>query len=425
MTRAGPFIATSAAAVFLLGCQIVFGPTPMPPPAVAPTFTPRPGADDGRTPSVPGVKNFVCPLRREAEVEFGYGIQTNWAVGDIGFWNTAVRSKLGLNWVKGQVRWRDFESAPGVYDSGKFEALDAFVWDANYRGLNLLLTIVDAPFFLRSAHDPQHPDRLGPPDDYAEAARFFGQALQRYQGCVQAIEIWNETNLGREWTTPGGIAAGHPDAAEYARFLSVVVPRLRSIDPKVILIAGGLSPTGANGPESRDDIVYLGELAAAGGLDQVDCVGAHLNGFNMPPDKRFNEGYNDPTARFRGPFENPHHSWSFRSTLEAYADKSAKPICVTEFGWPSMENLGAPGAPPGFGFALDNTEQEQAGWIALGFEVMRATGRVRMGIVFNLDYIVKSGGSPASDSSMPYSLLRKDGVPRPAFDALERMPKRP
>ena len=90
-----------------------------------------------------------------------------------------------------------------------------------------------------------------------------------------------------------------------------------------------------------------------------------------------------------------------------------------------MENLGVSGAPPGFGFALDNTEAEQADWIVRAFELMRDGGTVRMAIIFNLDYIAKAGTSPDVDSSLAYSLIRKDGVPRPAFDAVERMPKRP
>ncbi len=418
---------TGAAAVLLLACQIFIGPTPAAPaptPAFAEaTYTPR--AASASTARVEGVPDFTCRKPHPAAAGFGYGIQSQYAVGDIGYWNRVVGEKLGLNWIKAQVRWRDFEPVPGVYEIDKFALLDVFINDANERGLNILLSVVDAPFGLRSAHDPRDPDRLGPPDDTGEAARFFGLLARRYRGCTQAIEIWNESNLAREWTTPRTLSAGRPDAAEFAAFLGVVSHALKAEDPALIVIAGGLAPTGANGPESRDDIVYLGELVAAGGLAAVDCVGAHLNGFNVPPDQTYDSGYNDPTAIFRGPFDNPHHSWSFRSTLEAYRQISPKPICVTEFGWPTMENLGVTGAPPGFGFALDNTEAEQAAWIVRAFELMREGGTIRMAIVFNLDYIAKAGTSPADDSSLPYSLIRKNGVPRPAFDALERMPKRP
>lgn len=421
MKRTGLLALTGAAAALLLACQIVIGPTPAAPPP--PTLTPR--AASAPTARVAGVPDFACARPRPAAAGFGYGIQSQYAVGDIGYWNRVIAEKLGLNWVKAQVRWRDFEPAADAYATYKFALLDVFIRDANERGLNILLSVVDAPFDLRSAYDPRDPDRLGPPDDTAEAVRFFSLLARRYRGCAQAIEIWNESNLGREWTTPRTLSAGRPDAAEFAAFLGAVGQTLKGIDPDLIVIAGGLAPTGANGPESRDDIVYLGELAAAGGLAAVDCVGAHLNGFNLPPDQRHDAGYNDPTAGFRGPFDNPHHSWSVRSTLDAYRQISPKPICVTEFGWATMENLDVAGAPPGFGFALDNTEAEQAAWIVRAFELMREGGAVRLAIVFNLDYIAKAGTSAADDSSLSYSLIRKNGVPRPAFDALERMPKQP
>lgn len=416
-TRARVLAALALVGLLGLACQA----TPERPgaPRPAPTFTPRPPALP--TARVDGVPDFTCRNPRPPAAGFGYGIQSQWSVGDIGYWNRVVGEKLRLSWIKAQVRWREFEPEPGVYNRDKFALLDLWVDDANDRGLNILLSVVDAPYGLRSSFDPAHPEALGPPDDVGEAARFFGLLGRRYRTCAQAIEVWNESNLAREWTTARTLARGGPDAAEFSAFLNTIGPLLKSIDPNLLVIAGGLSPTGASGPGSRDDFVYLAELAAAGGLASVDCVGAHLNGFNLPPDKRYDEGYDDPSAAFRGPFDNPHHSWSFRSTLEKYRSLTGMSVCVTEFGWASMENLGASGAPPGFGFALDNTEAEQAAWIVQGLNLMRDSGAVRLAVVFNLDYIVKSSASPGADSAMPYSLLRKDGAPRPAFDALERM----
>jgi len=191
-----------------------------------------------------------------------------------------------------------------------------------------------------------------------------------------------------------------------------------------------LSPTGSTNPGKwMDDFEYLDQFVAAGGADLVDCIGVHLNGYNLPPDKEWNEGYNDPTAKFRGPFDNPNHSWSFKSTLFGYYQRTKKPQCVTEFGWASMENLktksgeAVEGAPPGFDFALDNTEQEQADWLKQAFQIMRDSGFTRFGIIFNLDYIQKVGGEPNQENVSPYSITRRDGTPRPAFDAVQNMPK--
>ena len=79
------------------------------------------------------------------------------------------------------------------------------------------------------------------------------------------------------------------------------------------------------------------------------------------------------TAIFRGPFDNVHHSWSFKTTLDTYADKvqAINPnmkLCVTEFGWASSE--GYDSYPTGFEFAQDNTLQEQADYIVQAFQQM-------------------------------------------------------
>lgn len=371
--------------------------------------------------AIPGLNDFTCPSPRAAPDTFGYGIQSNWPVGDIGYWNSVMAERLKLNWTKAQVRWKDFQPAQNDYSAAlhNWQLLDAFTADANKKGLNILYGIIDAPEWSRSRIVA---DKTGPPDDFGVAAAFFEKVLARYKGCVQAIEVWNEMNIDREWTTPAGNIAG----AEYVRFLNAVVPTIRDVDPSIMVVMGALAPTGFSAPgQSVDDFDYMDQFVSAGGVALVDCIGVHLNGYNMPPDKEWNEGYNDPTAKFRGPFDSPHHSWSFKSTLYGYYQRTNKPQCVTEFGWASMENLGVAGNPPGFEFALDNTEQEQADWIVEGFQMMRDAGFVEFGIVFNLDYIQKIGQKPneAGGDVATYSIIRPDGAPRLAYDAIERMPK--
>lgn len=397
-------------------------------PGAAPTAT-RPAAKMDPRGKVEGIDDFVCPNPRPAATSFGYGIQSNWSVGDIGMFNSIMAEQLKLNWTKAQVRWNEYESAPGKDELYKWQLMDAFMGDANKKGLNILLGVIDAPQHLRSTTDA---GLLGPPDDFQQAARFFQRISARYKGCVQAIEVWNEMNLDREWRIPSGKIL----AEDYVRFLDVVVPAIREIDPAIVIVMGALSPTGASQSGDgrdffKDDYVYMDEFVAAGGPARVDCIGVHLNGYNMPPDKLWNEGYNDPTAKFRGPFDNPNHSWSFKSTLFDYRAKTGKPLCITEFGWASMENLkrkdGTPvqGAPTGFDFALDNTEKEQADWIVQGFKIMRESGFVRFAIIFNLDYIQKIGPEPDDPSAnvSPYSITRRDGSPRPAFEAVAAMVK--
>ncbi len=376
--------------------------------------------------AIPGLPDFVCPNPHAAPEKFGYGVQSNWAVGDMGNWNNVMADQLRVSWTKAQVRWSEFEKEKGkITPQVDANSFDAFVADANKKGLNIMVGIIQAPAWARKLNEP---GLLGPPDDFSDAARFFGKIAARYRGCIQAVEIWNEMNLDREWRVPSGRIA----AIDYISFLKAVAPAIKKYDQTIITVMGALSTVGYSKAGSfQDDFAYMDDFVAAGGPALVDCVGVHLNGYNFPPDKEWNSGYKDATAKFRGPFDNPSHDWSFMSTFTTYYQKTKKPLCVTEFGWPSMDALkrkdGSPtqGAPDGFGFALDNTEKEQADWIVQGFDLLRKSGYVRFGIVFNLDYIVKIGEDPDGKTAnvAPYSIVRRDGSTRPAFEAIKAIKK--
>ena len=158
----------------------------------------------------------------------------------------------------------------------------------------------------------------------------------------------------------------------------------------------------------------------AGLLDYADCVGAHHNGYNISPDYRYNEIPADSAALYRGPFDNPHHSWSFRSTLEGYANRILAAgydtmLCVTQFGWPSAEGLA--GARPGFEFALDNTLAEQAAWIPKAMSNMDEWGFVWLAFIWNFNYGPQAGFAISNDN-VPYYLIGPPYEFRPAFDAI-------
>ncbi|MCX7939054.1 MAG: hypothetical protein N2545_06405 [Thermoflexales bacterium] len=409
----------------------IFAPQPTAMPPVAPPAPQQPSPAQPTSPApamdprgrVAGIPDFVCPNPRPAPEGFNFGIQSNWSVGDIGYWNSIMAEQLKLTWTRAKVNWYEFEPERGKPNLTQFQLFDAFVADANKKGLHIVATITQPPQWTRVTPPKQPHHRPSPPEDINEGIRFFGLIAARYKGCIQAIEVLNETNLDREWT----VASGELKASDYVSFLRSVVPVMRQIDPALIIIMAAPSPTGLNMPGvAQDDFLYLEDFVRAGGLDYVDCIGVHLNGYNMPPDKRWDEGYNDPTARFRGPFDNPHHSWSLLSTIEGYRQRTNKPMCVTEFGWATIENLkradGTPvqNAPPGFDFALDNTEEEQAEWIMRSLDIFRELGYVRLATIFNLDYIQKIGKNPDEPGGDPglYSIIRQDGSPRPAFERL-------
>jgi hypothetical protein len=265
----------------------------------------------------------------------------------------------------------------------------------------------------------------GPPDDLNAYANFVGMVVDRYKGNIQAIEVWNEQNLSREWA----VNPQQLSAARYVEMLKLSYTAIKTRDPGIIVISGALSPTGwDDGVEATDDFRYLQQMIDAGMLNYADCVGVHHNGYNIGPDVSAQTVTQNPkaaTAQFQGPFKPfngglPHHSWFFYDTLQTYAKMvGSKPLCVTEFGWASSE--GYPDVPQGFEFAKDNTLQQQADYIVQAFGLMRQWGFVKLAFLWNLDYGNK--GTGYLDDVVPYSLVGTDGLPRPAFEALRNMPK--
>jgi hypothetical protein len=81
-----------------------------------------------------------------------------------------------------------------------------------------------------------------------------------------------------------------------------------------------------------------------------------------------------------------------------------------------------PGAE--FAFARDNTQDEQAKYIARAFRVMHDWGFIRLAVLYNLDYAAKPVGDQPDDAAL-FSLLKPSGEPRPAYYAVREMPKLP
>ena len=343
---------------------------------------------------------------------FGYGVQAHMLGGEVGRSMDAV-SDLGFNWIKQQIQWKLFAGDGG---GGNTAEIGSIVNEAGARGINVLVSVVDAPGWAREAGFDGSVG--GPPADPATYAAFVGNIAATYCGsALKAIEVWNEQNLHYEW-------GNKPlDPAEYMRLLQAAYVAIKTACPSMMVISGALTPAGSNPPFAMDDFAYLEGMYQHGLAQYSDGIGAHPSGYNVPASVRFEEAcgaIQQHGNSFNGACDSPHHSWSFRSTMEGYRNimnvygDSNKRIWPTEFGW------AAGGAfDPRYAYANDNSFDEQAQWTVEAYTMMREWGWVGPAFLWNLNFRVVADGTEKAQ----WGIVGNDWQPLPVYSALKGMPK--
>jgi hypothetical protein len=334
---------------------------------------------------------------------FGYGVQAHLDTARV---VSAVRD-MGFGWIKQQVRWEEVEAQQGNRGWG---GLDALADTASAGGVKVLFSVVAAPAWARGGKSG-----IGPPDNYQDFYNFMGAMAAHFRGRVHAYEIWNEQNLSREWE-------GAPlSAADYVRLLKGAYQAIKAADPGAIVVSGAPTPTGiSDGVWAIDDRVYLQQMYNAGLRYYCDAVGAHPSGYANPPDVYYRGGDFDPSRGF-----DDHPSFFFRNTMEDYYRIMAangdggKRIWATEFGWPTVDGMGV-SASPGYEFANDINEQQQADYVVRAYTWSRNWGHAGVMFLWNLNFWPAAG---AQNEMAKYGIVRGDWSPRPAYIALRNMPK--
>ena len=272
-----------------------------------------------------------------------------------------------MTWVKRQVKWH---GEPASH----FQHL---IDSAKGNGLKVLLSVIGDPNSIRAN-----------PGGYYQSFANFLAGLAR--GGADAIEVWNEMNIDREW--PRGMIS----AANYTQMLSAAYHAIKGANPNTMVISGAPAPTGwfqgctANG---GDDDCYMRNMAAAGAANVMDCVGVH-----------YNAGIVHPDATSGAPVgSSGHYSWYLPRMMSLYRSAfPTKPQCFTELGYLTGEGIGQ--LPSGFSWASGNTLAEQAAWLAGAVHRLRGSGYVRLFIVWNVD-----SDHWTEDPQMGYAIVRPGG----------------
>ena len=341
-------------------------PTPTPLPTSTPTPTPRPTSVPQAVVAAPsgGGQAAVAPGAGSiAGGSFEYGGHVDHpATGAAGLMHSA-----GMTWMKIQMRY-----TPGT-DPGVAAGPIA---TAHGAGFKILLGLV------------------GYPNDLAGGGDGYIQGFANWVGGVaalgpDAIEVWNEPNLDREWPT------GQISGANYVRVLSASYQAIKSRNGGVMVISAAPAPTGAEAAfpgQVWNDDHWLQDMVSNGGLQYADCVGAHYNEGIVPP----NQTSGDPRDNY--------YTRYLPSMISTYWGivGGQKPLCFTELGYLTPE--GFPPLDPYFSWGQNTTVAQQAAWLAQAAAIASQSGKVRLMIIWNVDFTAYG-----SDPMAGYAIVRPGG----------------
>lgn len=269
----------------------------------------------------------------------------------------------GMNWIKTQVSYRG----------------DA-AWMINIaraNGFKIQLSAIGGP---RMVTEPGFVER------YASWVADMARAG------ADAIEIWNEPNIDREWQI------GHISPQAYTNLLCASYNAIKAANPNTAVISAAPAPTGYFGgcsPNGCDDKPWLEGMWNAGAVNCMDYIGAHHNA-----------GATSPSARSGHPADpgSTHHSWFFLPQTELYYNifRGTRKLFYTEMGFASQE--GVPPFSDMFAWARGTNNAQQAAWLAEAVRLSINTGMVRSIVVWNIDF-VRFGYDPQDG----FAIIRPDG----------------
>jgi len=293
-------------------------------------------------------------------------------IRDLGFPYADKMHYSGMNWAKVQVR--SGEDAAGYINA------------AHALGFKIQLSALGSPGTVTEAGFEQ-----------SFASWVAGMAAAG----ADAIEVWNEPNIDREWQ------GEYISAQAYTSLLCTSYSAIKAANPGTAVISAAPSPTGWFGGAKTtncdddkgcgiDDQPWMERLYNAGAASCMDYIGAHHNA-----------GATSPSATIGHP-ANPgdtHHSWFFLPQTQIYYNifRGARQVFYTEMGYASQEGVGAFDERY-FGWARGIDNAEQAAWLAEAVQLSINTGMVRTIIVWNIDF-VRYGYDPQDG----YAIIRPGG----------------
>ncbi len=316
--------------------------------------------DCGIAGTAPGAPALAGPVTGTAS---GGGFELGGHVLELNPNTVNAMRQAKMKWVKKQIRYGD-------------GAWAGYIQQAKANGFKILLSVVGKP------------EEINIPGFFDQYAATVAQMAA---AGADAIEIWNEMNLDREWPN------GQISPARYTEMLAKAFNAIKAANPNTLVISGAPSPTGAAGAGGKtaaywNDDVYMAEMAAAGAAQYADCIGVHYNEGIVSPNQSSGDPRDNYPTRYFGTMLN--------RALAAFPGKQA---CYTELGYLSPEGYGP--LPGNFAWASNTTVAQQAQWLAQAAVLSAQSGRVRLMIVWNVDFPFYTPTDPMGG----YSMIRPGG----------------
>jgi hypothetical protein len=196
---------------------------------------------------------------------------------------------------------------------------------------------------------------------------------------------------------------------------------IRAADPTALVVSGAPSSTETNRPDvAVSDIAFLNQMFADPRFrGAADIVGVHPGGQHNPPDALW------PERPGPGPGWVESREFYFRRVEDVRAAMVAvglgdRSIWITEFGWAT------PNTTPGYEYGDNTSFEEQAAYIARAFTKARDDWPWVSGMfLWNLNFAVpwRARGNELHEQAS-FGVLNGDWSPRPAYLAIQRLPKR-
>jgi hypothetical protein len=207
-----------------------------------------------------------------------------------------LTGNLGFSAVRSTMLWEKVEKEVGTYN---FTFYDNILRDIRLSGGRALFVLAYG-----------HPTHTGgqPPRSDAEIeafARFAAAAAAHYRGAPVDIEIWNEPSFPNFWSPS-------PSAEDYGKLLRRSISAIRSVDPSVTIVTGGMPGWG-----NWEPWPFLRELMRSRAVVGANALGIHPYTENK---------VGDPERRWR-------HLLRGRRVIQEEMGSQSLPLRITEWGF--------------------------------------------------------------------------------------------